>query len=521
MNDSYDLDLQSIQEARRLAVAAREAQRRFASATQLEVDRICAAMAEAAYRESQRLAELAHDETGYGVAVHKTIKNRFSSRDVWNSIKDDTTVGVIRRDERTRVVEIAWPVGVIAALTPSTNPTSTAIYKILIAVKARNAIVIAPHPSAKRCSLETVRVMAEDGEAAGMPAGLVACLTTITLAGSQELMKHYAVSMILATGGTPMVRAAHSVGKPAIGVGPGNVPAYVDNSADIAKAARDIVNSKAFDCSVICATEQAVVAHREIAGQLKAEMQQNGAHWLNATEKRALESALFTAEGAIRPAGVGKTPQQLARLVGITVPKTARVLVGDLDGVGPDHPLSREKLTTALGFFVENDWHAGCERCIELLRFGGDGHSLVIHARDEEVIMAFGIEKPAFRIIVNTWGTLGAVGATTGVVPSMTLAPGGIGGAVVADNITTRHLLNVKRLAYETSAPPDDAYTPAPDVVPLETGNSRRRTGNDIDRNNNQDREELVRTIVERVLKELKEKERRDGRHSDDCTRYG
>ncbi len=507
MNDNYDLDLQSIQESRRLAVAAREAQRRFASATQGEVDRVCEAMAEAAYRESQRLAELAHEETGYGVAVHKTIKNRFSSRDVWNSIKDEATVGVIRRDREAGLIEIGWPVGVIAALTPSTNPTSTAIYKILIAVKARNGIVIAPHPSAKRCSLETVRLMAEAGEAAGMPAGLVSCLTTITLPGSRELMQHYAVSMILATGGTPMVRAAHSVGKPAIGVGPGNVPAYVDRSADIPKAARDIVNSKAFDCSVICATEQAVVAHREIAERLKDEMQRHGAHWLAESEKRALEAALFTADGGIRPESVGKTPQQLARLAGITVPKTARVLVGELNGVGPDHPFSREKLTTALGFFVENDWRAGCERCIELLKFGGDGHSLVIHAHDEDVIMAFGLEKPAFRIIVNTWGTLGAVGATTGVVPSMTLAPGGVGGAVVADNITTRHLLNVKRLAYETAAPPDEAYTPAPDVAPLETNTTGRPdagTAADHDTRNNRNTEDLVRTIVERVLKELK-----------------
>ncbi len=506
MNDSYDLDLQSIQDARRCAVAAREAQRRFASAGQEEVDRICAAMADAAYHESERLGVMASEETGYGVAIHKTIKNQFSSRDVWNAIKSEPTVGVIHRDEAHRVVEIAWPVGVIAALTPSTNPTSTAMYKVLIAVKARNGIVVSPHPNAKHCSLETVRVMAEAGEAAGMPAGLVSCLKTITLAGSQELMKHYAVSLILATGGTPMVRAAHSAGKPAIGVGPGNVPAYVDKSANVAKAACDIVNSKAFDCSVICATEQAVVAHREIAGQLKSEMQRHGAYWLDDSQRAAIEHTLFTSEGGIRPESVGKSPQQLARLAGITVPQTARVLVADLAGVGRGYPLSREKLTTVLGFYVENDWRTGCERCIELLKFGGDGHSLVIHARDEEVIMAFGIEKPAFRIIVNTWGTLGAVGATTGLVPSMTLAPGGAGGAVVSDNISTRHLLNIKRLAYETSAPPPQAYTLAPDVTPAEVtasaaGGAAGSAGPCGPGNRSED--ELVREIVRRVLTEL------------------
>ena len=398
------------------------------------------------------------------MAVHKRVKNEFASRDVWNAIKDIKTVGVIGRDERRKVVEIAWPVGVIAALTPSTNPTSTTIYKVLIAVKARNGIVIGPHPAAKQCCYETARIMAAAGEAAGMPKGLVACMQEVTLPGSQELISHWATSLILATGGSAMVKAAHSVGKPAIGVGPGNVPVYIDRSADVNKAAWDIVNSKAFDCSVICATEQAVVADKPIAAELRAEMEKNGAYWVNAEQKAALERTLFYPDGGINPRSVGQTPQSLARMAGISVPKSARVLVADLDGVGKEHPLSREKLTTVLGFYVEDGWRAGCERCIELLKFGGDGHSLVIHCRDEDIILAFGLEKPAFRIVVNTWGTLGAIGATTGVMPAMTLAPGGVGGAVVGDNITVTHLLNIKRVAYETSRPPELATTPAPDV---------------------------------------------------------
>jgi acetaldehyde dehydrogenase (acetylating) len=404
-------------------------------------------------------------------------------------------VGVIGRDDEHKVIEIAWPFGVVAALTPSTNPTSTAIYKILISVKCRNGIVVAPHPSARKCSHEAVRVMAEAGEAVGMPKGLVSCLQTVTLQGTQELMNHYATSLILATGGSGMVKAAHSVGKPAIGVGPGNVPVYVDRSADIPKAAYDIVNSKAFDCSVICSTEQSVVADKPIADHLRKEMEKNGAYWLPTSDIPALEAILFHANGVMNAQAVGKTPQQLARMAGIEVPLSARVLVADLEGVGKEYPLSREKLTTVLGYYVEDGWHAGCERCIQLLKFGGDGHSLVIHCKDEEIIIAFGIEKPAFRIIVNTWGTMGAIGATTGFAPAMTLAPGGIGGSVVSDNITARHLMNIKRLGYPVAQPPDLALTLAPDVVRNGSTSPPRGTA-DMD-------DETIERIVRKVLSEI------------------
>ncbi len=464
VDSGYDDDLRSVQEARRLALAAREAQRAFAHASQAEVDRICAAMAEAVYRDAARLGRLAHEETGYGVPAHKQIKVEFASRTVWESIRDIPTVGVLHRDEQRRVMEIGAPVGVVVGLCPSTNPNSTAVYKVLISVKARNACIIAPHPSAKDCTYEAVRMMAEAGERAGMPPGLVACMREVSLPGSQELMRHHATSLILATGGTPMVRAAHSVGKPAFGVGPGNVPVYVDRSADVVAAADAIVNSKSFDCSTICATEQAVIADEPVAAQLKSEMQARGAYWVDAAQKAALARALFTSSGGMKPASVGKTPQALARLAGISVPEWARVLVADLDGVGRTEPLSGEKLTTVLGWYTARGWHEGCERALELLRYGGDGHSLVIHARDEDVVLAFGLEKPAFRILVNTWGTLGAIGATTGVMPALTLAPGGVGGAVVSDNITVRHLLNVKRVAYPITAPPARAFEHAPDV---------------------------------------------------------
>jgi len=497
MIDNYDLDLRSMQEARRLAIAAKEAQREFFHATQAEVDRIVEAMAQAAYENAEYLGRLAHEETGFGAPLHKKVKNEFAARRVWESIKDVKTVGLIREDQANKILEFAWPVGVIAGLTPSTNPTSTVIFKVLIAVKARNGIVIAPHPSAKESSLETLRIMAQAGEAAGMPPGLISCMTNVTLPGTQELMKHWAVDMILATGGAGMVKAAHSVGKPAIGVGPGNAPVWVDRSADVKKAAWDIVNSKAFDCSVICATEQSVIADRPIAAELRAEMEKNGAYWLDSSQKEAIAQLLFKPNGAINARAVGKTPQVLAKMAGIDVPAWARILVADLDKVGPEEPLSREKLTTVLGFYVEEDWHKGCERAIQLIKFGGEGHSMVVHARDEEVIRAFGAEKPVFRLSINTWGTLGAIGGTTNLTPSMTLAPGGLGGAVLADNISVHHVMNMKRVAYETAPPPPEAATLAPGVEPkpgqTATPSPAPTPAGDVD----------IEAIVRRVLQEL------------------
>lgn len=455
-----DPDLLSIQEARTLVTTARDAQRIWGNATQEQVDRVCAAMADAAYRASERLGRMASEETGYGVPEHKKLKNQFASKNVWDSIKDIKTVGVIEHDTVRRLYKIAWPVGVVAALTPSTNPTSTTMFKILIAVKARNAIVVAPHPSAKKCCYEAADLMAQAAIQAGAPPGLINCMQNVSLEGTQELMSHRYTALILATGGSPMVKAAHSVGKPAYGVGPGNVPVYVDRSADLEKAARYITASKAFDFSVICATEQAVVADRPIARRLEELMKLEGAHFVTEHEADALRKILFRPDGAINPATVGKSPQYLAAMAGFPIPYTARILVARLTKVGKDEPLSREKLTTVLGWYEVDGWEEGCDRSIELIQFGGRGHSLFIHAQDEKVIMAFGLEKPVFRIGVNTMGTLGAIGLTTGVMPSMTLGSGAVGGSISGDNITVHHMYNVKRLAYELTPPPDSALRP-------------------------------------------------------------
>lgn len=491
MAQDYDLDLQSIQEARALAEAAYEAQQQFFRFSQEQVDRICAAMADAAYRESERLGRMASEETGYGIARHKMFKNHLGSRHVWESIKNIKTVGVISEDRARGVIEIGWPMGVVAALSPSTNPTSTVMYKTLIAVKARNGIVHAPHPSAYKCCGETARIMAEAGEAAGMPRGLVGCMSKISLQGTQELMKHKRTAVILATGGSDMVRVAHSMGKPAYGVGPGNVPCYVDRSADIKKAAYYIVSSKAFDNSVICATEQAVVADKPIASQLRSEMERLGAHFLSPAHATTLANLLFSATGAINPRSVGQTPQSLAQMAGIQIPDTARILVAPLSKVGREEPLSREKLTTVLGWYEADGWEAGCQRCIELIHFGGRGHTLVIHATDDHVILQFGLEKPVFRILVNTMGTLGSVGMTTHIMPAMTLGSGGIGGSISGDNITTTHLLNIKRVAYEVNAPPAQAMI---DASPQPTSSNSRSGPNPAEV------EAIVRAVIEEVL---------------------
>ncbi len=474
----FDKDLRSIQQARQMVLSAREAQKKWGFATQAEVDRVCEAMAEAAFGAAERLGRMAAEETGFGVPEHKKIKNQFASKSVWESIKDVKTVGFIKKDEVKKLYEIAWPMGVIAALTPSTNPTSTVMNKILMAVKARNAIVVAPHPSAVNCCVETASLMNQAAVAAGAPEGLIHCMSEVTLPGTDELLAHKYTALILATGGGAMVKAAHSKGKPAYGVGPGNVPVYVDRSADLEKAARYITNSKAFDYSTICATEQSLVADRPIASRLKELMQAQGAYWVSPAEADLLRTTLFFPNGTINVKSVGKSPQYLGALAGFHVPESARILVADLQSVGKDEPLSREKLTTVLGFYVADGWEAGCDRCLDLINFGGRGHSLIIHATNEDIIYAFGLEKPVFRIGVNTMGTLGMIGYTTGISPSLTLGSGGVGGAITGDNIDVHHLYNVKRMAFETSQPPEEAFQPgrvaagskqAPDYAALES----------------------------------------------------
>lgn len=446
-----DRDLASIAEARALARQAKQAWLELAEFNQEKIDAVVAAAAEAATTHAEAFARLAVDETGYGVVADKIQKNLFASQKVYRFIQPMKTVGVVARHEDRRVVEIAEPFGVVAAVVPSTNPTSTAIYKILISLKARCAVVLSPHPAAVKCITRVAEVMREAACRAGAPAGAVNWMTTVTLEGTQELMKHRDVAVILATGGMGLVRAAYSAGKPAYGVGPGNAPAFIERTANVKKAVRDVVTGKTFDNGVLCSSENSVVVDEPIAEDTKREFQAQGGYFMNAAEMEAVARVLVTPQRLPNPALVGKAATFIAEKCGLSVPADTRVLIAPLDGVGRDYPLSIEKLCPVLSYYVVRDWREGCERCKQILRYGGMGHTMSIHSQNEQVILEFGLKKPAFRIVVNTPTTHGSIGLTTGLDPAMTLGCGGYGGNITSDNISPRHLLNIKRLAYEIS----------------------------------------------------------------------
>jgi acetaldehyde dehydrogenase (acetylating) len=444
-----DKDLASIAEARALARRAKDAQILLAEFSQAQVDAIVDAMAAAVTPQAEALARLAVEETGFGVVADKVQKNLFASQRVYEFIKPMKTVGVINRIEDKKVIEIAEPFGVVAAVIPSTNPTSTAIYKILISIKSRCAVVMTPHPSAARCITCTADIMNEAGRKAGLPDGAIGWMKTVTLEGTQELMKAREVSVILATGGMGLVRAAYSAGKPAYGVGPGNAPCYIESSADIRKAADDILTGKSFDNGVLCSSPNSVVVDQAIEAEARRQFIDQGGYFLSPAEADTLAKQLVTPQRLPNPAFVGKPATYIAQKIGITVPPNTRALIAELKGVGRDFPLSIEKLCPVLSYYVVKDWREGCDRCKQILRYGGMGHTMSIHSQNDAVILEFGLHKPAYRICVNTPTTHGSIGLTTGLDPAMTLGCGGFGGNITSDNISPRHLLNIKRVAYE------------------------------------------------------------------------
>ncbi len=445
---NFDKDLQSIQEARTLAAKAKEAQLEFKYYNQEQVDKIVKAMVDAGFREAERLAKMAHEETGFGKVSDKIIKNQFGTRDVWESIKDLKSVGVIDVQKDGKIIKIAEPMGVVAALVPSTNPTSTAMFKAIISLKCRNAIVVSPHPKALRCTTEALKVLSDAAEKAGAPKGLIQCLSIPTLEGTNALMKDKNIAVILATGGMPMVHAAYSSGTPAYGVGAGNVPAFIEKSANYQKAVADIVYGTTFDNGTLCSSEQAMIVDRSIKEKVIEEAKRIGCYFVNDEEKKKLENKV--ARGAKLNADiVGKSAVWIANYAGFSVPESTTVLVAECSSVGKEEPLSIEKLSPMLAFYTVDGWLEGCHRSIELLQFGGIGHTMAIHSNDKEIIMKFALEKPAFRIVVNTPSSVGAVGYTTGLMPSLTLGPGTWGGSIISENVTAKHLMNVKTLAFE------------------------------------------------------------------------
>ncbi len=472
---ALDNDLQSMQEVRTALHAVKQAQLEFRGYTQEQVDRIVRAMADAGFAAAGRLGRLACEETGFGKAEDKQTKNEFATRRVWESIASLKTVGIIDEDRERKVIRIAEPMGIVAALIPSTNPTSTVMFKAIISVKARNGIVASPHPNATRCTVEAMNILRDAAEQAGAPRNLMVCLSAVTAEGTEELMRHKLTSVILATGSHAMVKAAYSAGKPAYGVGAGNVPAFIERTANVSKAVADIISGKVFDYGVLCSTESALVCDAPVKRAVVEECLRRGAHFVAGEEKERLSRLLFDDRGALNPGVVGKSALQIAQRAGITAPAHTTVLVAELDAVGRAVPLSREKLSPVLSFYTVDGWREACHRCIELLEFGGIGHSMVIHSADRDIIMKFAMEKPAFRIMVNTQSALGAVGYTTGLDPSMTLGPGTWGGSIVSDNVSARHLMNIKRLAFETH-PVNPGETDVPPSVPGWIGQIEGRT---------------------------------------------
>ncbi len=443
-----DKDLIAQQEARDAVEAASFAFETVASLEQAQIDEICDAMSQSALTESARLGKLANEETGYGVAEDKREKNRFAAEDVWNYFRDLKTVGVV--NDAGSIVEIASPRGVVAAIIPSTNPTSTAIYKIIIAIKSRNTIVLSPHPSAAGCIAETARVMRDAAVRAGLPADAIICLTTSTIEGTETLMKHRQTAVILATGGTGLVRAAYSSGKPAFGVGPGNVPVFIERTANIEKAVADILTSTCFDNGTICASEQSVVVDAPVESAVREQFRLQGGHFLNVKEADAVGKILLTPQRTLNAGIVGKSAAFIANLAGISIPSGTRCLLADCSGVGRDHPWSIEKLSPTLAFFVADGIDQGAARCQEILQFGGMGHTAGMHTEDRPSAIAFGKQMPASRIVINSPTTHGAIGFSTDLAPSMTLGCGSWGGNVTSDNISPIHLMDIKRVAFET-----------------------------------------------------------------------
>ena len=451
----FDKDLSARQEVRQLCRQAEAAAAQLRRMSQSQLDAITEAIARQFSHSAAALAQQAAQETGFGNTSDKEIKNRFASETVLESIRNMKTVGILSEKPQEKLWEIGVPVGVIAAIVPSTNPTSTICYKALIALKSGNAIVFSPHPKALRCSLAAARIVAQAAESAGAPKGSISCLQYGAMAGTEELMHAPQVRLILATGGPGMVKAAYSSGKPAIGVGAGNGPAYIHRSADIRHALSCILRSKTFDFGTVCASEQSIILEKELLSTVLEIAKPMGFYFMSNEEAKKLSQFLFRPSGALNPDVVGKPVQQLAQLAGFSLPDSAKVLVAPCNGVGPKFPYSMEKLCPVLALFVEADEAGVKQRSLEILSHEGSGHTFSIHAEDEAVIRRFALEIPVSRFLVNTPAALGGIGQSTNLFPALTLGCGAVGGSSSANNISPLDLINIRRVAWDTASQPE------------------------------------------------------------------
>jgi len=463
----FDKDLTARQEARALAKEAYTAAQQLARFSQEQLDKIVEAVAKAFAAEAVLLASLAVKETGFGNMEDKTTKNLFASNRVAEAVRDMKTVGILKECPEKKLWEVGVPVGVIAAIVPSTNPTSTVCYKALIALKAGNAIVFSPHPKALVCTMKAVQIVAQAAEAAGAPKGSVSCLSIPSLDGCKELMGAKEVRLILATGGPAMVRSAYSSGKPAIGVGAGNGPAYIHHSADIAHALQCIRESKTFDNGTVCASEQSIIVEKTLESKVREEAKKLGFYFMNEDEAGRLAKLLFRPNGALNPEIVGKTAIFLAEKAGFRVPGDTKVLVAREQEAGPTRPYSMEKLCPVLAFFVEENEDAVLSKAMEVLKHEGSGHTFAIHAKDESVIRKFGLQIPVSRFLVNTPAALGGIGASTGLFPALTLGCGAVGGSSSSNNISPLDLINVRRIAWDVAEKKQQKVAVNSDLVEL------------------------------------------------------
>ena len=443
-----DKDLRARQEARDLLQQAELAQKQLAELPQERLDTIVKAVADAIYSAATELAELAVRETGFGNVEDKTVKNQFASESVWDAVKDMKTVGVLKEAPEEKLWEVGVPVGVIAAIVPSTNPTSTVCYKAMIALKAGNAIVFSPHPKAIACTQRAAILAAEAAEKAGAPKGSIGCLSIPSMDGCRELMSGEQTRLILATGGPAMVRAAYSSGKPAIGVGAGNGPAYIHHSADVEHALRCILRSKTFDYGTVCASEQSIIVENGMEQQVRETGRKLGFYFMQTEEAGRLAKLLFKPNGTLNPQIVGKSAETLAQMAQITVPRGTQVLVAREQEAGPTRPYSMEKLCPVLAFFVMDSEQAVLDKAVEVLTHEGSGHTFAIHARDEAVVEKFALQIPVSRFLVNTPAALGGIGATTCLFPALTLGCGAVGGSSSSNNISPLDLINIRRVAW-------------------------------------------------------------------------
>lgn len=481
---NFDKDLRSIQEARDLARLGKVATKKIATFSEEQIDKILRNVVKVANKHMVELAKMAVDETGFGKVEDKTYKNYLASTILYDSIKDLKTIGIINEDKSKKIIEIAEPVGLVMGIVPSTNPTSTTIFKSMISIKSRNAIVFSPHPSAAACTIKAAKLMCEAAVAAGAPEDVIGCISMPTLASTNELMKSKEVDIIIATGGPGMVKAAYSAGKPALGVGAGNSPAYIERTAKVEQAVKNIIASKTFDNGTICASEQSVICEECNRDAVIAEFKKQGGYFMTEDETRKVCNLLFKNGHSMNANFVGRNPKVIAEAAGFNIPDGIKVLIGEQKGVGENYPLSYEKLTTVLAFYTVKNWLEACELSIELLQ-NGIGHTMSIHTEDRDIVMEF-TRKPAARILVNTGGSQGGTGASTGLMPSFTLGCGTWGGSSVSENVGPMHLINIKKVAYGLK-----------DCTTLASSDSNfSRINNNIERNY---QEQFVNTIKENI----------------------